>query len=782
MAGRREKELVARVPEMAEVARWLRQSRHLSGLTYEQLVQATKFSRGSLHRAASGWRSPWPVVKAFTQACGTDVDTARALWLKAKEALEGTDQVPDVIAVEHVDTFDGLRIAMGHLRVLAGGPSLRELAERSGGRLTRSTLANVLNGTSQPRRELVEAFVNVVGMGSDEAAGWTAAWDRAQDQMRKARGATAPIKPFTVVPSPALLSTLGDLPLSDWAAVAELVDVVRKGVNEGVLASVAVDFQHERTVLERDMITISCPGAGLGREAIQQLFRISWTGGPQDQNELGPNFLIACFRLGSRITLRTAQRQEPAWNVFTLDLASLTSGTSWRIPIGAEPKTETGQQGIRITIESLRSVWSSGRQHHLRRHLGDAYSFMLREQQMQLTVSDSVVAPRKPCIWGENRFAQRHGQNISAVQKIDMVLATLYRCRDCRHTSPLGSSSCPQCQGTRLEQTEHRVWGWLGVQRYLHQIDYGIDFYRNGRKILARDKRLFSFSEDPEHAMVEYPADWPAKGRLVGEIHCDHVPVNFTSTAFDYDSPEWRGVVHAVRGSGPLTPLRAQKLGYPPNTSPLATLFGAFRRNDPGLRCLIPGDGVRALHESAAAWAERFHKGDPAYQSDEVWYDAALNHDMPAPITTAVVDDRIDLVNLDPEDLSDLVHRLFMNMHDPTEGPRELIGPGAATTVFRDRSCSGERWVLQTRRSQHVVPLETVHALAGQMLDVQAVRGILVTTSWFGASSRAFAARSGRIDLVDGRTLKSLLHEHLGIEARLRLKRLPPEWDVGDLA
>ncbi|GGS95848.1 hypothetical protein GCM10010270_79800 [Streptomyces violaceus] len=769
------------MPEMAEVARWLRQSRHLSGLTYEQLVRATGLSKGRLSRAANGWRSSWSVVEAFTRACGTDVGTARVLWLKAKEAMEGSDPVPDVIAVGHVGTFDELRVAMGHLRVLAGRPSLRELVERSGGgRLRRSTLASVFSGQSHPRRELVVAFVNVVGVGGDDAAGWAAAWDRAQAHSRSAREATAPMEPLAVVPSPALLSVLGDLPLSEWAAVAEVVDVVRKGREEGVPASVAVDFQHDGTARERDTITISCPDTGFDRAAIQQLFRIIGIDRPQEQNEFGPGFLVACLRLGSRITLRTAQRHEPAWTVFTLDLASLASGTSWRIPIGAEPKTETGQQGTRITIEALRSAWPSNMQHRLRRHLGDVYSYMLREQQMQVTVSDSVVTPRKPCIWGENRFVQRRGQDISAVQKLDVVLATLYRCQDCWHASPLGSPCCPQCQGTRLEQTEHRVWGWLGVQRYLHQRDYGIDFYRNGRKILARDKRLFSFAEDPEE-ILEYPVDPPAKGRLVGEIHCDHVPVNFTHTAFDYNSPEWRGVVHAIRGPGPLAPLRAQKLGFAPNTSPLATLFGAFRRNDPGLRCLIPGDGARALHDTAATWAERFHRGDPAYQSDEAWYDAALRHDRPAP-TPTVVDDRIDLAHLDPENLSDLVHRLYMNLHGPTEGPRELIGPGAATTVFRDRPRSGERWVLQTRRSHHAVPLETVHALAGQMLDVQAVRGILVTTGWFGASSRAFAARSGLIELVDGRALKSLLHEHLGIEARLRLKRLPPEWDVGDLS
>ncbi|MER5908353.1 hypothetical protein ABT150_51655 [Streptomyces mirabilis] len=49
---------------------------------------------------------------------------------------------------------------------------------------------------------------------------------------------------------------------------------------------------------------------------------------------------------------------------------------------------------------------------------------------------------------------------------------------------------------------------------------------------------------------------------------------------------------------------------------------------------------------------------------------------------------------------------------------------------------------------------------------------MLVTASWFGASSHAFATRSGRIDLVDGRAVKALLREHLGIEALP--VRMPP--------
>ncbi|MFE9859199.1 restriction endonuclease [Streptomyces sp. NPDC005780] len=788
MAGRREKELVARVPEMAEVARWLRQSRRLSGLTYEDLVQATGFSRGRLHRAAHGWRSAWPVVEAFTRACGTDVAEARDLWLKAKAALEGVDQDPDVIPIGQVGTFEELREAMNRLRALAGSPSLRELEERAGKRLTRSTLSNVLSGMVNPRRDLVVTFAEIVGVSRGEAAAWGAAWERAETNSRAARARTArdletPAKPLMLVPAPAALAALADIPLAEGAAVAELVDAVMKGsTGTGQPPAVTVGFQHYPASPGHDTITVSCRHTGMDRNTISRAFMTSWTGGTQAQDVFGLSFVMACLHLGAHITLRTARARDRAWTVLTFDLASLTAGSTWHALIGAEPKAAAEDQGIFITLKALRGPWPPGRQNRLRHQLGDIYSYLLRKQQVHLTVSDRPVAPRMPCIWGENRVVQRREGSIAAVQRLDIVMATRYRCRDCQHTSPLGSPHCPQCQGTQLELTEQRVWGWLGVQRYLHSSDYGLDFFRNGRKVLVRDKRLFFFEDGPARSTVEYPVDGPAKGRLVGEIHCDHVPVNFTKTAFDYDSPEWRAVVHAVRGPGPLALRHAQRLGYAPNTSPLATLFGAFRRNDPGLRNLVPGDGTKALHDEAAAWAERFRKGDPAYQSDDKWYEAALAHSTPQPAVVASADDRIDLVSLSPDDLDDLVHRLCMKLHGTAEGPRELIGPGPAATVFRDRPRTGERWVLQCRRNRHVVPAETVHALAGQMLDVQASRGILVTTSWFEAGSHAFAQRSGRIDLVDGRALKALLREHLGIEARLGLGRLPPEWNLHDIA
>ncbi|MEV5887437.1 hypothetical protein AB0L74_33160 [Streptomyces sp. NPDC052020] len=173
-----------------------------------------------------------------------------------------------------------------------------------------------------------------------------------------------------------------------------------------------------------------------------------------------------------------------------------------------------------------------------------------------------------------------------------------------------------------------KIWGWIGVQRYTHSTDYGIDFLCNGRKILRRDKSLFSW-QDPDSftTVLEYPLELGNQGRIVGEVHCDHVPVTYRKDDFNRDSIEWRQVVKIVRGEGPLRPLYRQKYGYPANGSPLSIIYGGFYRNNPGLKWLIPGDGMRAIHSQAAEWARLFHAGVPEYQSDEAWYQAAQAHD-----------------------------------------------------------------------------------------------------------------------------------------------------------
>ena len=68
------------------------------------------------------------------------------------------------------------------------------------------------------------------------------------------------------------------------------------------------------------------------------------------------------------------------------------------------------------------------------------------------------------------------------------------------------------------------------------------------------------------------------------------------------------------------------------------------------------------------------------------------------------------------------------------------------------------------------------------MNDRAAAKGVLVTTSWVGKASRDFAARIGRIEIIEGRHLKSLLLEHLGISVLIGLPKLPPGWERSELS
>jgi len=259
------------------------------------------------------------------------------------------------------------------------------------------------------------------------------------------------------------------------------------------------------------------------------------------------------------------------------------------------------------------------------------------------------VKPRRPCVWDESRSVVRRGDRIPAVIPIDKRLADRHACLNCGLWQDEPEDGlCVSCGSANLEIQERRIWGWLGIQRYLSPTDFGIDFIRNGRKILIRDTSLFRWvdPDDPGgRGDPEYPMEVPTgAGRIVGEIHIDHVRVNYQKNAFEYETPDWKTVVRTLRGDGPILPRSARDHGYGLNTSPLGRLVTGYRRNDPGLNYLTPGDGKNALHERAREWAERFRKGDPEYQTDEKWYQAAQQHDEPPAPPTDPVDEPTDIL------------------------------------------------------------------------------------------------------------------------------------------
>ena len=148
----------------------------------------------------------------------------------------------------------------------------------------------------------------------------------------------------------------------------------------------------------------------------------------------------------------------------------------------------------------------------------------------------------------------------------------------------------------------------------------------------------------------------------------------------------------------------------------------------------------------------------------------------------AGLDSRMDLLALKPVEFEHLIRQLFeaIGMKSwVTQASRDEGVDGVATN---EDPIVGGLCIIQAKRYSKIVGLEAVHALAGVMEDKNAAKGVLVTTSWVGKASRDFAARNGRIEIIEGRHLKSLLLEYLSKDVLISLPNLPPGWERGDIS
>jgi len=140
----------------------------------------------------------------------------------------------------------------------------------------------------------------------------------------------------------------------------------------------------------------------------------------------------------------------------------------------------------------------------------------------------------------------------------------------------------------------------------------------------------------------------------------------------------------------------------------------------------------------------------------------------------AGLDSRHDLLALTPVEFEHVVRELFEATGMQSWVTQASRDDGVDAVAINPDPLIGGLCVIQAKRYSRIVGLEAVHALAGVMNDKHAAKGILVTTSWFGKASYDFAARKGRIQLIDGRNLKALMHDHLGRDVLISLPRLPP--------
>ncbi|MEU9831677.1 ATP-binding protein [Streptosporangium sp. NPDC048047] len=442
-----------------------------------------------------------------------------------------------------------------------------------------------------------------------------------------------------ITPSVRVLSMLGEIDFDEWQCVAELVDnpfddfldVLRSGTEwpDGFTVSVTLPSS------SRGVLEVRDTGRGMSYDRLARAVRAGWSGNDMHDKLglFGMGFNISTARLGRRTRVLTTRAGDKEWIGVEIDLDQIKD--DFEAKDITEPKTDPSQHGTRIIIDRLHSAraeWLRRNGASLRNTLGSVYSWILTEHPFHLYVGGTRVKPVRHCRWGDDRYVLYNGkERIPAYISIDQKLQDGTACRDCGEWQIGSGEVCSICGSGNLTVRERRIHGWLGVQRYLDKTEYGIDFLRNGRKILRWDKQLFTWNNPDGIAGNEEP-EYPVElahqgGRLIGEIHLDHVPVTYQKDAFEYGDRSWLTAVELLRGLAPLQPQRARKLGYPENESPLALLFKGFRRNDAGLRYLVPGDGHKPLHAVTRDWGRKFQAGDAAFQTDEHWWQQVLRHE-----------------------------------------------------------------------------------------------------------------------------------------------------------
>lgn len=450
------------------------------------------------------------------------------------------------------------------------------------------------------------------------------------------------INTMDITPTPRILRTLGEIPFQTWQCIAELVD----NSIDAFLSDMSLEDRDKRVTVtwsadsvgaaERT-IEITDNAVGMSIDQLQNAVRAGYTSNDPIGNLglFGMGFNIATARLGEETTVLSTRKGDADWVGVKIDFQKLIDAKKFDAPIIHKAKANPDECGTQITISKLKTgILSelSNKESEIRQRLELVYTPLLSNQDITISVRNKQLRPRNHCVWSESRYVRYNKQNVAARINIDRSLgsALFDMSRNCYlsydeadeyYTAMQEGEAFP----AHIVEREKRLTGWLGIQRYADPNDFGIDFIRNGRKILISDKSFFQY-ENPLTLQKElqYPVELGTSigGRIVGELHVDYLLPTYQKNDFDRADSSWSQTREAICGVGPFLPKSRKAMGFTEeNTSPLCLLVNAYRRVDKGTVCLF------APNDIARKYAAEFRKGVRDYIDDTKWWKAAQEED-----------------------------------------------------------------------------------------------------------------------------------------------------------
>ena len=458
------------------------------------------------------------------------------------------------------------------------------------------------------------------------------------------------MEPFNLTPPPNVLAVLARTSMKPIDALCELVDNAIDA-----FADINLDELRDQSPLidinlpsladlnkGAGMIRVRDNGPGMtAKEAERAL-----TAGYSSRNDFdrlglfGMGLNIATSKFSQTTRLITAKANSEFAVVVDVNLPRLVQQGSYEVQPYQVAKTDYFAEEMSGTIIELDKWWPKGDSNSdfprklvrygrpkLREQLGRRYATLLQGRasvKFSMKISGDECVPFEHCVWGANRHVLYKGrERIPARLDFNELLNTQRRCDDCG--AVVEGDRCLVDSSHIVRTIDERVRGWVGVQRYDDPTHFGIDLIRRGRAIRVLEKgAFFKFSDDLGNEVSDYPIDGPY-GRIVGEVHLDHVPVDFAKQDFDRSSAEWSSAMEFLRGN---SSLQARQPGADSNTSPVMRIYTGYRRvRGAGLSSMYmgyigeKGDARRISRDVEKEFLEKFQRKLPGYYDDAKWWE-----------------------------------------------------------------------------------------------------------------------------------------------------------------
>jgi hypothetical protein len=473
--------------------------------------------------------------------------------------------------------------------------------------------------------------------------------------MSESFGENSEFSELNISPDPNILIALASTPLKPIDALCELIDNALDSFRAAEREGMQIDQKWIQITLPtagqiqrgEGVIRVIDNGAGLDREGLAGALKAGYSSKYKygSLGLFGVGFNIATAKLGRRTIVTTVKKGAVHALRAVVDLPELKRTGQFLVPLTELPK-DSMSYGSCVEITDW---WPSGTPNEkfaldlaklskskMAELLGRRYATILRansELRINMIINDEPVRPFEHCVWSSQRSVTRQGiGEIPAKIEFNETLRNTRRCE--RDGSILRENEvrCEVCGGDEIATLKEVVRGWVGVQRFDDKSNFGVDLIRNGRAIRVAEKEaFFTFTDDLGQSELEYPIDQNT-GRIIGEIHLDHVPVDFTKQDFERPSQEWQDAMRFIRGGGLQQKNREPGVA---NESPMGRIFSGYRRTkkfgkvDMYMGTYSEGGPTRISREVEAEYRARFDRREEGYFDDARWWDLVESASIP---------------------------------------------------------------------------------------------------------------------------------------------------------